>query len=82
MYNIRVPWRKVTFVNKNREFTEVVELSERTKKEIALSNKDKGQVISFTRGFITVPATREEIADSVFSRAYNDVVNMNLEGDN
>lgn len=82
MYNIRVPWRKVTFVNKNREFTEVVELSERTKKEIALSNKDKGQVISFTRGFITVPATREEITDSVFSRAYNDVVNMNLEGDN
>ena len=82
MYNIRIPWRKVTFVNKNREFSEVVELSERTKKEIALSNKDKGTVISFTRGFITVPAERAEIADSVFSRAHNDIVATNMEGDN
>lgn len=74
MYNIRIPWRKVTFVNQNREFEEVIELSERTKKEITLSHKDKGTVISFTRGFITVPAERAEIADSVFSRAHNDVV--------
>lgn len=82
MYNIRIPWRKVTFVNKNREFEEIVELSERTKKEITLSYKDKGTVISFTRGFITVPAERAEIADSVFSRAHNDIVTANMEGDN
>lgn len=82
MYNVRIPWRKITFVTKDRQFEEVVELSERTKKEIANAYKGKGTMLSFTRGFITVQADRSELADSIFERAHNTVVTAEMEGDN
>lgn len=72
MYTIRIPWRKVVFVDKNREFFEHTELSDRTKKEIVSDPQFKGKsVLSFTRGFLTETATREELADTIFERAYH-----------
>lgn len=76
MYNIRIPYRRFALANKNGEFTTKIELSDRTKKEIASAYKDCGVLVSFERGFVTVEAERNEIADSVFSRAHNDVENM------
>lgn len=63
----------MTFVDKARNFDEVIELSNSTKKEIVERYKSKGVLMSFERGFITIDADRNEIADSVFSRAHNEV---------
>lgn len=76
MYNIRIPYRRISFANKNGEFTNKVELSDRTKKEIRTAYKDCGVLVSFERGFITIEAHHNEIAESVFSRAHNNVENM------
>lgn len=78
MYSVRIPWRKATFVDKDKNFNEVIELSSRTKKEIADSNKSKGTLLDFSRGFITIEADRSELADSIFSRAHNEVAVSNM----
>ena len=76
MYSIRIPYRRMMFANKNGEFTNKIELSNRTKKEIATDNKSYGVLVSFERGFISVEADRTEITDTVFSRAHNIVSEM------
>lgn len=76
MYNIRIPYRRMAFAKKGGEFTTKVELSDRTKKEITAAYKDYGVLVSFDRGFITIEAGRNEISDSVFSRAHNEVETM------
>lgn len=76
MYNVRIPYRKITLVNKTKEFKEVIELGEGTKKELAERHKAEGSIIDYSRGFITVQADRSELADSIFSRAHVDVQNM------
>lgn len=73
MYNVRIPYRKVTLVTKTKEFIEKIELGEGTKKELAERYKSEGSIIDFSRGFVTVQADRSELADSIFSRAHNDV---------
>lgn len=75
MYNVRIPYRKFTLA-KNGEFKTVVELSTRTKDELKKAYKSDGVMVDFIRGFIQQTANRNEIADTVFSRAHEDVLRM------
>lgn len=76
MYNLRLPWRKLTFVDKDKNFSCINVISEKTKSELQKENKDKGALLSFSRGFITVQVDREEISEIVFDRAMFELENM------
>jgi hypothetical protein len=78
MYNLRLPWRKLTFVDKDKKFTSINVISEKTKSELEKENKDKGTLISYSRGFITVQADRDEISEIVFDRAILELENMEV----
>ena len=73
MFSIRVPFRKISFVDKERNFTEVLDFATYTKKEAMEMYKDKGLIVSFERGFRVFDIAKEDIPNHVFERIYNEM---------
>lgn len=73
MFSIRIPFRKITFVDKDRNFTEILDFSTYTKKEAQEMYKDKGFIVSFERGFRVFDIHREDISNQVLEKIYNDM---------
>jgi phosphosulfolactate synthase (CoM biosynthesis protein A) len=73
MFSIRVPFRKITFVDKDRIFTEILDFSTYTKKEAQEMYKDKGFIVSFERGFKVFDITPNDISNEVLERIYNEM---------
>lgn len=73
MFSIRVPFRKISFVDKERNFTEVLDFATYTKKEAMEMYKDKGLIVSFERGFRVFDIAREDIPNHVLERIYNEM---------
>lgn len=73
MFSIRIPFRKITFVDKERNFTEVLDFAAYTKKEAKEIYKDKGCIVSFERGFRVFDIAKEDIPNHVFEKIYNDM---------
>lgn len=73
MFSIRIPFRKITFVDKDRNFTEILDFSTYTKKEAQEMYKDKGFIVSFERGFRIFDITRQDISNEVLERVYSEM---------
>lgn len=73
MFSIRVPYRKITFVDKKHNFTEVLDFATYTKKEAMEMYKDKGVIVEFERGFRVFEITREDVSNDVLKKIYNDM---------
>ena len=73
MFSIRVPFRKISFVDKECNFTEVLDFATYTKKEAMEMYKDKGVIVSFERGFRVFDIAREDIPNHVLERIYNEM---------
>lgn len=73
MFSIRIPYRKITFVDKKRNFTEVLDFATYTKKEAMEMYKDKGVIVEFERGFRVFDITREDVPNDVLKKIYNDM---------
>ena len=73
MFSIRIPFRKITFVDKERNFTEVLDIAAYTKKEAMEIYKDKGFIVSFERGFRVFEIAKEDISNHVLERIYNEM---------
>ena len=73
MFSIRIPFRKITFVDKERNFTEVLDFATYNKKEAMEMYKDKGLIVSFERGFRVFDIDKEDIPNHVFERIYNEM---------
>lgn len=73
MFSIRIPYRKITLVDKERKFTEVLDFAAYTKKEAMEMYKDKGVIVEFERGFRTFDIAREDVSNQVLEKIYNDM---------
>lgn len=73
MFSIRIPFRKITFVDKEHNFTEVIDIASYTKKEAMKMYKDKGFIVSFERGFRVFNIAKEDIPNHVLERIYNEM---------
>ena len=73
MFSIRVPFRKITFVDKEHNFTEVLDIASYTKKEAMKMYKDKGFIVSFERGFRVFDIEKVDIPNHVLERIYNEM---------
>lgn len=73
MFSIRIPYRKITFVDKARNFTEVLDFATYTKKEAMEMYKDKGVIVEFERGFRVFDIAREDVSNDVLEKIYNDM---------
>lgn len=73
MFSIRIPYRKITFVDKARNFTEVLDFATYNKKEAMEMYKDKGVIVEFERGFRVFDIAREDVSNDVLEKIYNDM---------
>ena len=73
MFSIRVPFRKITFVDKEHNFTEVLDIASYTKKEAMKMYKDKGFIVSFERGFRVFDIEKGDIPNHILERIYNEM---------
>lgn len=73
MFSIRIPFRKITFVDKNRNFTEILEFATYNKKQAQEMYKDKGFIVSFERGFRIFDISREDISNQALEKIYNEM---------
>lgn len=73
MYKIRLPWRIMTFVNKEKMFETVEIIDSRTKAELKKEYIHLGQMLTFERGFTTVDVDKSEISSEVLDRALHNL---------
>lgn len=73
MYQIRLPWRIMTFVNKDKQFETVTIIDSRTKAELKKVYAHLGQMLNFERGFTTVEVDKSEISEDVLNRALHNL---------
>lgn len=73
MFSIRIPFRKITFVDKERNFTEVLDFAVYSKKQAMEMYKDKGVIVSFERGFRVFEIAREDISNEFLKRIYEEM---------